>query len=74
VDEAVADHLWESLLATCQGFVIATHRLKYIETCDQVIVMEGGRITAMAHPRDLIDQGQALFVRLKERMTLGALR
>lgn len=74
VDEAVADHLWESLLASCDGFVIATHRLKYIEACDQVIVMEGGRVTAVAHPQDLLDQGQDLFVRLKERMALGALR
>lgn len=74
VDEAVADHLWESLLASCQGFVIATHRLKYIEACDQVIVMENGRITAIAHPEDLLNQKQALFVRLKERMDQGAQR
>lgn len=74
VDESVADQLWESLLKNCRGFVIATHRMKYIESCDQVIVMEGGRITSIAHPRDLISQGQSLFLRLRERALVGALR
>ncbi|MFW7378942.1 MAG: ATP-binding cassette domain-containing protein [Oligoflexus sp.] len=74
VDEAVADHLWERLVARCQGFVIATHRLKYVKSCDQVIVMDNGRITAVLHPKELIRRQIPEFTRQKESIVLGGLQ
>lgn len=53
VDEPVADHLWKKLRDRKGGFVIATHRLKYIKECDTVIVMDQGKIIEVGSPKEL---------------------
>ena len=70
VDEAVADHLWQQLLNRGHGFIIATHRMKYVEECDQVIVMKNGEITEIGSPKDLERQKKSHFVRLQQLSNL----
>lgn len=74
VDEKVADQIWESIESSSSGFLISTHRIKYIESCDHVIVIEDGRIVDIASPKQLINQGHGLFFRLRERAAIGALK
>ncbi|NRA64899.1 MAG: ABC transporter ATP-binding protein [Pseudobacteriovorax sp.] len=64
VDEPVADHLWSRLWERKQGFIISTHRTKYIEQCDDIIVFDNGRVVERGHQKFLAADSQSYYSRL----------
>ncbi len=66
VDEVVADHLWQRLIAKYQGFVITTHRMKYAQACDHVIILHQGRVVEQGRPEDLLNHQGSAFTRMAE--------
>ena len=56
VDSKVAKQIFSNVMMDLRGrktMVLVTHQISYLEMCDQVLIMEGGRILHNDHPRRL---------------------
>lgn len=59
VDAKVAKRIYENAIMKMKGsktIILVTHQISYLYGCDQVIIMEDGRIAECGHPEKLRDK------------------
>jgi ATP-binding cassette subfamily B protein len=70
--DARSEQILHELIATLKRsvtMVIVAHRLKTVEACDRLVVLEGGRVTQLGSPEDLMSSEG--FYRSVQRLLAG---